>query len=141
MIKYGKSSKILNIFLFLCSTKLLVIRAGMHKMLARIAKGKTLIRLLLQKQSDLGLHYLSRCFWQKTSLGNFRTFTEYTPRGHRLVFPNYNVYQSLKIVFILANSVNHVQCSHLWQLSCVFTVCQSKRFWGFIIRRVKTDLR
>ena len=30
---------------------------------------KTLIRLLLKKQSDLGLHCLSRPFWQTTSVG------------------------------------------------------------------------
>ena len=35
--------------------------------------GKTLIRLLLQKQSDLGLHCLSRLVWQATSVRN--TFT------------------------------------------------------------------
>ena len=34
---------------------MLVIRAGIYKMLSRIATGKTLIRLL-QKQSDLGPH-------------------------------------------------------------------------------------
>ena len=42
---------------------------------------KTLIRLLLKKQPDLGLHGLSRPFCQTTSLQNFRTFividTEY----------------------------------------------------------------
>ena len=42
---------------------------------------KTLIRLLLQKQSDLGLHCLFRPFWQATSVLKFRTFTVpmYTP--------------------------------------------------------------
>ena len=42
---------------------MLVFRAGIHKVLVRIANregGKTLIRLLLQKQSDLGLHCLPR---------------------------------------------------------------------------------
>ena len=34
---YGKSSKILNTFLFLFSTKMLVIRDGINKMLVRIA--------------------------------------------------------------------------------------------------------
>ena len=33
--------------------------------------GKTLIRLLLQKQSDLGLSCLSRPFWQATRVQNF----------------------------------------------------------------------
>ena len=42
---------------------MLVIRAGIHKMLVRIANRKTLIRLLSQKQSDLGLHCLSMPFW------------------------------------------------------------------------------
>ena len=37
-----------NIFLFLSSNKMLVIRGGIHKMLFRIAK----------EQSDLGLHWL-----------------------------------------------------------------------------------
>ena len=37
--------------------------------------GKTLIRLLLQKQSDLGLPCLSKPFWQATSVRNFRTFS------------------------------------------------------------------
>ena len=34
-----------------------------------------MIRLLLQKQSDLGLHCLSRPFLKATSVRNFRTFT------------------------------------------------------------------
>ena len=45
------------------------------KWLSKWQTGKTLIRLLLQKQSDLGLYYLSRLFWQGTSVQNFRTFT------------------------------------------------------------------
>ena len=35
--------------------------------------------------------------------GCLRQVLLYTSRGHRLDFPNYNVFQSLKIVFILAN--------------------------------------
>ena len=54
-----KCSKILNTFLFLFRSEILIIRAGIHKKFVRIAKGKTLI----QKQSDLGLHCLSRPFW------------------------------------------------------------------------------
>ena len=34
-----------------------------------------MIRLLLWKQSDLGLPCLSRAFWQASSVQNFRTFT------------------------------------------------------------------
>ena len=44
-------------------------------MLVRIANRKTLIRLLLQEQSDLGLHCLSMLFWQATSAQNFRRST------------------------------------------------------------------
>ena len=44
-------------------------------MFFRITTAKTLIRLLLKKQSDLGLHSLSGPFWQATSVRNFRKFT------------------------------------------------------------------
>ena len=53
---------------------MLVIRAVIYKMLVRIANRKTLIRLLLQKHPDLGLHCLSRPFYQTISVVNFRTF-------------------------------------------------------------------
>ena len=39
-----------------------IIRARNHKRLVTIANRETLIRLLSQKQSDLGLHCLSRLF-------------------------------------------------------------------------------
>ena len=48
------------LFLFLFSYKMLVIRAGIHKMLVRIANRE---ELLLQKQSDLGLHCFCTPFW------------------------------------------------------------------------------
>ena len=48
--------------LFLFSNKVMVCKAGIHNMLVRIANRKALIRLLLQKQSDLGLHCLFRHF-------------------------------------------------------------------------------
>ena len=41
---YGKYSKILKTFLFLFSNKMLVLRAGIHKMLVRIANREDLIR-------------------------------------------------------------------------------------------------
>ena len=60
---------------------MLVIRARIQKMLAKIAKREdpdqtvqTWIRVL-KKQSDTSLHCLSRPFWQATSVQNFRTFT------------------------------------------------------------------
>ena len=54
---YGKCSKILN-----TSFSVLKLKSGLEftKCLSEYQTGKTLIRLLLQKQSDLGLHCLSR---------------------------------------------------------------------------------
>ena len=60
---------------------MLVIRAGISQKLVRKANREdpdmtaSSERLLLQKQSDLGLQNLSRPFWQVTSVGNFRRFT------------------------------------------------------------------
>ena len=48
------------------------------KCLSKQQKGTTLSRLLLQKQSDLGLHCLSRPLWQAPSVRYFRIFTENT---------------------------------------------------------------
>ena len=42
--------------------------------LSEYQTGKTLIRLLPQKQSDLGLPSLYRPFWQGSSVLKFRTF-------------------------------------------------------------------
>ena len=60
MTIYGKCSKISNTFLFLFSNKMLVFRAGIHKMPVRIANredpGQT------AEESDLGLRCLSRHF-------------------------------------------------------------------------------
>ena len=59
LIAYSKCSKILNTFLFLFSNIMLVLRAESLKMLVRIANREDPD----QKQSDLGLHCLSRPFW------------------------------------------------------------------------------
>ena len=48
------------------------------KSLSEKQTGKTLIRLLLQNQSDLGLPCLSRLFWKATTVQNFRTFIYHT---------------------------------------------------------------
>ena len=64
----GKCSKILNTFLFLFSTKMLVITAEIHKTLVIIANRG-------DANSNLGLQCLSRHFCQATSVRNFRTFT------------------------------------------------------------------
>ena len=47
----------------------------LNKSLSGKQTRQTLIRLLLQKQSDLGLLGLSRLLWQATDVGNFRSFT------------------------------------------------------------------
>ena len=51
---------------------MLVIMAGIHKILVRMANREDPD---LKKQSDLDLHCLSRSFWQATSVQHFRTFT------------------------------------------------------------------
>ena len=55
---YGRCTKNSNSFLFLLSNNILVIRADIHKMLARITNRED----PEQKQSDLGLNCLSRPF-------------------------------------------------------------------------------
>ena len=71
----GKCSKISNIFLVLFSNKMLFFQGwNLQKCMLEKQTGKTLIRLLLQKQSDLSLHCLSKPFWQATSVQNFRIF-------------------------------------------------------------------
>ena len=57
-------------FLILFSNKMLAVA----KCLSELQTGRTLIRLLLQKQSNLGLHCLSRPFLQATSVQKFRDF-------------------------------------------------------------------
>ena len=44
-------------------------------MLARIANGEDPDQTASEAQSDLGLHCLSRSFWQATRVRNFRTVT------------------------------------------------------------------
>ena len=60
--------KFSNTFYFLFSRTMWVISAGIHKMFSQLHTGKTLIRLLPQSKSDLGLHCLSRPFWLATFL-------------------------------------------------------------------------
>ena len=61
--------------------------------------GKTLIRLLLQMQSDLDLHCLYRPFYQAKSVGIFRTLTIY---GLNLLV---SYFWFLKIVINIAECV------------------------------------
>ena len=63
LLKTVNVLKFFNTFLFLFLNRIiLLIRAGIHKKLSEYQTEKTLIRLLLQKQSDLGLHCLSGTF-------------------------------------------------------------------------------
>ena len=59
------------------------------KCLSEKQSGKPLIRLLLQKQSDLCLLCLSRFFGQTTvfTVRNFRTFTIHVYLNHSILFP------------------------------------------------------
>ena len=61
---------ILGIFNFLFLNKMLVFRAGMHKMLVRMTYREDPDQTASNKQSNLGLRCLSRPFWQLTSVLN-----------------------------------------------------------------------
>ena len=67
-----KCPKIYKTFHFLFSNKILVFRAGIHKMLIKVSNkedpDQTASSLLLQKQSDLDLCYLSRLLRQETTV-------------------------------------------------------------------------
>ena len=54
-------------------------------MLVRVATGKMLIRLLLQKQSDLGLRCFSRPLWQATSVCNLTISTASLSLIHKML--------------------------------------------------------
>ena len=59
------------------SQKMLIIRAGTHKTHVRIANREDPDQTADEEaviQSDLGLHCLSRPFWQATSTQNFKCF-------------------------------------------------------------------
>ena len=69
MVNFLKFQTLFSLFLL---NKMLVFRAGIHKMLFRISNSEDLV----QKQSDMGLHCLSRPLcWQASSVRNFKTFT------------------------------------------------------------------
>ena len=68
--------KFQTLFLFLFSNKMLLFKTGIHKMLVRIANREDPDQTAsFQKQSDLGLHCLSRHFLQATNVQKFRIFT------------------------------------------------------------------
>ena len=68
--KHGKCSKISNTFLFLFSNKMLVIRAGIHKMLVRIANREDPDQTLIWVWA-VGIGIFSR----QQVFRNFRTST------------------------------------------------------------------
>ena len=69
--------KFWTLFSFFSQIKCLLLWLEFSKCLSEKQTRKAMIRLLLQKQSDLGLHCLPMPFWQATSVWNFRTFTVY----------------------------------------------------------------
>ena len=74
---YGKCSKIQTPFSFCFQIKLWFSGLEITKCLSELQTGKTLIRLLFQNKSDLGLPCLFRAFSQATGVRSFRTFTQY----------------------------------------------------------------
>ena len=69
-LQNGKCSKILNTFLFLLLNELLITKAGIHKMLVRIANSED-----PDQTASSGLYCLSQPFWQTTCVQNLRTST------------------------------------------------------------------
>ena len=63
-----------------------------------------------QKQSDLGLHCLSRPFWQVTSFQNFRTFT---------ILPQFGIQLSYFDIYLF-----HAYAS--FQHFCMYLQCKEK---------------
>ena len=60
-----------------------------------------------------------------------------TLRGHRLWFPKYIVFHSLKIDFVLANTAEPDEMPHNVVSICVFTVCKSNPFGVSGLQSVK----
>ena len=69
---YGKWSKISNTFLFPLSNRMLLSVVEFTKHLSEHQTGKTLIRLLVQKHSDLGLLWLYRPFLADNGCSKFK---------------------------------------------------------------------
>ena len=77
---YGKYSKKLKTFFFFCS-QITCWLSGLEvtKFLSELQIGKTLIRLLLKKQSDLGLHCLSMMFGRQLLFKILDTIADLRP--------------------------------------------------------------
>ena len=104
--RYGKCSKILNTFLFLLANEMLVVRA----------------RFL--KKPDLGLHCLSRHFWQATN-GQILEHSSYSKRTISLKVLSAKTYglahEILKfIVFVISKGAEeHAHVCSLQELGCL----------------------
>ena len=72
---YGKSPKISNTLFHSFLLKFCLLCSCYLKCLVEWKTVKIWIRLPLQEQSDLGLHYLYVAFFRKLWFRNFRTFT------------------------------------------------------------------
>ena len=72
----------MNIFVFQVSNKMLVSRAGNHKMAVRKPNCEDPIRLHFQKQTNLGLHCSSRPFGRQLVFDYFRKSTISSYRVH-----------------------------------------------------------
>ena len=73
-LNYGKCSKISNIWLFLFSNKMLVFRAGIHKMVVRIANREDPEQTASSVAVCSGSALFVLVFRQATSVRNFRSF-------------------------------------------------------------------
>ena len=125
-IHYGNRSTISNTFLSLSLIKCWKSGVGLIKCLSEWQTGKTLIRLLLQKQSDLGMSCLSKLFWQATSVRNFRTFTV-----HKLHFDHVHIseYKHFNVQVVVWHDHNTIN---------VFTykVTRGDHFAGYVFSRI-----
>ena len=77
-----------------------------------------MIRLLLKKQSDLGIPCLSRAFWQITSVRNFRTVTVFIEYCN-----HFGMTLHLWLYNLFASSEGSGQTVLLPRLVQHFTVC------------------
>ena len=119
---YSKCSKISNTFLFLFSNKNLIIMVGFTKCLSEEQTGKTLTRLLLQKQSDLLLPWLSRNLDRQQV---FKIFEHLVYAAYKQIYwcENFDFYSSFSVYkFFLCVLISDLVLRHLATLkSCICT--------------------
>ena len=103
---------------------MLVISAGINQMLVRLAN---------RKDPDLGMHCLSRPFWQVTSVQNFRTFTVYLTSIATRECLLGNCLCWVHKLFILCRVLSKMSCT-LTNQQCVF--CRPRKLRPAILIRV-----